>query len=60
MRGPMTSVQNNLPAQYRARAKEARERAATATDEDRRKLSLHDAETWEKMADYEEKANPRR
>lgn len=39
----MTSVKKNLPEQYRARAREARERAATETHEDKRKLLLYDA-----------------
>jgi len=56
----LTSVQNNLPSQYRARAQEARDRAAAAQDEDQRKLLLHDADLWERMAEYEEKATPRR
>ncbi len=55
----MTSVQNKLPAQYRQRAKEARERAAATTDEAVRTRILHDAEQWEKMAEYEEQAGPR-
>ena len=57
MSGLMASEQNKLPVQYRARAQEARERAALATDKEKRKLLLHDAELWEKMAEYEEKAN---
>lgn len=55
----MSSVRNNLPAQYRARAKEARDQAALAPDEEKRKRLLHDAELWERMADYEEQ-NSRR
>jgi hypothetical protein len=51
----MTSVRNDNPALYRARAQEAREKAKAATDEALRKLLLHDAELWERMADYEEK-----
>jgi hypothetical protein len=51
----MTSVHNRRPAQYRARATEAREKAAAATNEETRQLLLHDAELWEKMAEYEEK-----
>jgi hypothetical protein len=43
MSGIMTSVKKNLPEQYRARAREARERAATETHEDKRKLLLYDA-----------------
>ena len=51
----MTSIQNNLPLQYRARARAAREQAAAATTEEERQRLLHDAEQWERMADYEEK-----
>jgi hypothetical protein len=47
---PVTSVQNNLPSQYRKRAQEARDKAAAAADEDGRKLLLHDAQLWEQMA----------
>ena len=56
----MTSVRNNLPTQYRVRAQEAHERAAAATDDEKRKSHLRDAELREKMAEYEEKANPSR
>lgn len=58
--GPVTSVQNTLPTQYRARAKEAREEAAGTTNNEKRKLLLQNAELWERMAAYEEKNNPRR
>jgi len=54
----MTSVKTNLPDQYRARAKEAREQAAIVTDEDKRRRLLQDAQTWDRMAEYEEKNNP--
>jgi len=54
----MTSVNNPLPSQYRKRAQEAREKAAAATDGNDRKLRLHDADLWERMAEYEEKAHP--
>ena len=60
MTGPMTSVQNNLPAQYRTRAKEACDQAALVQDEEKRKRLLNDAALWERMAEYEERANPRR
>jgi hypothetical protein len=53
----MASTRNNRPAQYRARAQEAREQAKTAPDEGRRNKLLNDAALWERMADYEEK-NP--
>ena len=51
----MTSVKTNRPGEYRARAKEARAQAATATDEAKRNRLLQDAELWERMAEYEEK-----
>ena len=54
----MTSVKTNLPAQYRARAKEARDQAAIVADEEKHKRLLSDAELWERMAEYEEKNNP--
>ena len=61
MLGPMTSVRNEQPARHRARAQEARAKAAEpATDEATRKALLHDAELWERMADYEETNNPKR
>lgn len=55
----MTSIQTNLPLQYRARAKAAREQATTAATEEQRQRLLHDAEQWERMADYEEKTDRR-
>jgi hypothetical protein len=54
----MASTVGNRPAQYRACAQQAREQAATANDEPTRKALLHDADLWERMADYEAK-NPR-
>jgi len=51
----MTSIKSNLPAQYRARAEQARQQAALATDEATRKTRLNDAALWERMAEYEEK-----
>jgi hypothetical protein len=56
----MTSVKTDLSAQYRARAQEARDQAATVQDDETRKRLLQDAETWERMAAYEEKNNPNR
>jgi hypothetical protein len=53
----MASTVGNRPAQYRARAQRCRERAAAATDEAARNHFLHDADMWERMADYEAK-NP--
>ena len=47
----------NRPAQHRARALEDRDKAASEPDEAKRKSLLHNAEMWERMAEYEEK-NP--
>ena len=47
----------NRPAQHRARAQEDRDKAASEPDEAKRESLLHNAEMWERMADYEEK-NP--
>jgi hypothetical protein len=47
----------NRPAQHRARALEDRGKAASEPDEAKRESLLHNAEMWERMADYEEK-NP--
>ena len=56
----MTSVKTNLPAQYRARAQAARYQAASVQYEEKRKRLLQEAETWERMAAFEEKNNPSR
>ena len=56
----MTSIRTNLPAQYRARAQEARDQAAAASDEEKRQRLVRDAQLWERMAEYEEKNNPSR
>ena len=56
MTGPTTSLRNVLPVQYRARAKEAREQATMTDDPAKQQRLLADAEMWERMADYEEKA----
>ena len=50
----------NRSAQYRARADEARTQADAATDEESPKRLLQDADTWERMAAYEDKHNPQR
>ena len=50
----------DLGRQYRARAEEARVRSESATDEAQRKSLLQIAETWERMATYEEQTNPQR
>jgi len=56
----MTSVKTNLPSQYRARAQAARDQAASVQDKETRKRLLQEAETWERMAAYEERNNPTR
>ena len=50
----MTPTVPNRPAQYRARA---RLKAESEPDEIKRKNLLHNAEVWERMADYEDQ-NP--
>ncbi len=52
----MTSMKTNVPAQLRARAEEARRKAATETEESLQKILLNDAALWERMAAYEERA----
>jgi hypothetical protein len=54
------SYQNspNRSAEYRARADEARTKADAAPDEESRKTLLETADTWERMAAYEDKHNP--
>jgi len=56
----MTSMKTDVPAQYRARAQEARAKAEAIEDEDARRRLLNDAELWDQMAEYEEKTNLRR
>ena len=53
----MASLIHHRARQYRARAEEARLKAEGAQDEGRRAELLQIAETWERMADWEEK-NP--
>jgi hypothetical protein len=60
MLNTMTSIQNPLPAQYRARAQEARDKAEMAAEQAARHRLLRDAEMYERMAEYEEKTNPTR
>jgi len=50
----MPSLNRNIPHQLRARAEEARAKAAAAPDETTRQRLLQDAEMWERMAAYEE------
>lgn len=50
----------NRSDEYRARASEARALAASATDEKERQSLLQTADTWERMAAYEDENNPPR
>jgi hypothetical protein len=50
----------NRSAEYRARADAARRLAENATDEEGRRKLQQDVDTWERMADYEDKHNPLR
>ena len=50
----MPSVRRDLPRQDRARAEDARTKAAAAPDEATRQRLLADAENWERMAAFEE------
>jgi hypothetical protein len=50
-----TPAETHTSAQFRIRAKEARQKAATETRESVRKVLLNDAELWERMAAYEER-----
>jgi hypothetical protein len=52
----MMPLRHNVPADYRARAKAARENDGAFTDEPETAL-LNDAALWERMAAHEEK-NP--
>lgn len=45
-------------AQYRSKATMARQRAETASTADMRKLLLNDSKLWDRMAQYEEAAEP--
>ena len=46
--------------EYRKRADDAREKAAATTDNETRKTLLQMADTWDRMAEYEDKHNPPR
>jgi hypothetical protein len=48
----------NRSAEYRARAAEARVKAEETSDAEARKTLLQIADTWERMAAYEDKHNP--
>jgi hypothetical protein len=51
----MSALNTNPVGQYRARAHEAREKAATETDKRVRAALLTEAGVWDRMANYEEK-----
>ena len=51
----MASLTRNRARQYRQRAEEARTKGDAMTDPDRRRELLQIADTWERMAEYEEK-----
>ena len=51
----MASLIHNRPREYRQRAEEARTKADGVTDPARRQDLLQIADTWERMAEYEEK-----
>lgn len=48
----------NRSVDYRQRAEEARKKADSTTDEEARKALLQMADTWERMATYEDEHNP--
>ncbi len=50
--------QPSRAGEYRTRAQEARAAAATATDDANREALLQAAETWERMARWEDLNNP--
>jgi hypothetical protein len=52
-------MRENKAQQYRNRAEEARAKAEAVTDEAVKTSLLNDAELWERMAEYEDKNNPR-
>ena len=56
----MTSVIDDLARRYRLRAAEVRARADAVADGKMRKKFLSDADTWERMAAYEERTRPHR
>jgi len=53
----MVSIIQDLPRKYRERAEEARAQADETADPEVRRSLLQVADTWERMAQYEEK-NP--
>jgi hypothetical protein len=54
----MTSLIQDMARHYRMRAEETRARAEVADTEETRKSLLQLANTWERMAQYEESNNP--
>lgn len=48
----------NRSVEYRKRAEEARAKAETSTDDINRRMWLKTANTWERMAMWEDKHNP--
>jgi molecular chaperone GrpE (heat shock protein) len=50
----------NRSDEYRRRADEARQKADATKDEETQKALLETADTWERMAEYEDKHNPPR
>jgi hypothetical protein len=56
----MTSIIHDVATEYRHRAEEARAQVSLATDERVRQNLLQIADTWERMARYEEQNNPQR
>jgi len=56
----MNSTVMNTAHEYRQRAERARTRAAVAVTDQARDSLLQIAETWECMAVFEERTNPRR
>jgi hypothetical protein len=50
----------NRSAEYRKRADKAREKADATKDAETRKSLLLTADTWDRMAEYEDKHNPLR
>jgi hypothetical protein len=47
-----------LSDEYRKRAQECRVEAEATTDEAARRSMLYTAETWEKLADFEDEESP--
>lgn len=50
----------NRAVEYRKRAEEARAKAAETADEANKQTWLKTADTWERMAEWEDKNNPPR